>query len=113
MPGPLRRLDRARENRERSIGWRMAGIGLQTSSEVIAGALLGMAFDWWRGQGNTGLLVGGIAGIVVGMTSLLRAAAKLNAEFDAARRGGGAGGSDGAAASGKGPDGPAEGGQRG
>jgi F0F1-type ATP synthase assembly protein I len=88
MPDPLRRLDRARENRERSIGWRMAGIGIQTSSEVAAGALLGMAFDWWRGQGTTGLLVGGIAGIVVGMTSLLRGAVKLNREFDAARRGG-------------------------
>jgi F0F1-type ATP synthase assembly protein I len=67
----------------------MAGIGLQTSSEVIAGALLGMAYDWWRGEGSVGLLVGGIAGIVVGMTSLLRAAARLNREFDAARRGDG------------------------
>ncbi|MBM4099030.1 MAG: hypothetical protein FJ260_03615 [Planctomycetes bacterium] len=88
MPDPLRRLDRARENRERSIGWRMAGIGIQTSSEVAAGALLGMAVDWWRGQGTTGLLVGGIVGIIVGMTSLLRGAVKLNREFDAARRGG-------------------------
>ncbi len=113
MPGPLRRLDRARENRERSIGWRMAGIGLQTSSEVIAGALLGMAFDWWRGQGNTGLLVGGIAGIVVGMTSLLRAAAKLNGEFDAARRAGGSGESGGPSAPGRGPSGAPEDGRDG
>ena len=78
----------AQERRERGIGWRMAGIGFQTSSEVAAGALIGMAFDWWRGSGSTGLLVGGIAGIVVGMTSLLRGAMKLNREFDSARRGG-------------------------
>jgi F0F1-type ATP synthase assembly protein I len=84
----MSRPDRARENRERSIGWRMAGIGFQTSSEVAAGALLGLAFDWWRGQGSIGVLVGGITGIVVGMTSLLRGAMALNREFDAARRGG-------------------------
>lgn len=81
-------LDRAKERRERSIGWRMAGIGFQTSSEVAAGALLGLAFDWWRGQGSTGVIVGGVIGIVVGMTSLLRGAMKLNREFDGSRRGG-------------------------
>ncbi|MFM8873192.1 MAG: hypothetical protein ACKOJI_07565 [Phycisphaerales bacterium] len=96
MPGPFQRLDKARETRERSIGWRMAGIGIQTSSEVIAGALLGMAFDWWRGGGNFGLLVGGVCGIAVGMTSLLRGAVRVNREFDSARRGGtGAGGAGG------------------
>jgi len=97
MPGPFQRLDKARETRERSIGWRMAGIGIQTSSEVIAGALLGMGFDWWRGGGNVGLLVGGICGIAVGMTSLLRGAVKLNREFDGSRRAGpgpGRGGGD-------------------
>ena len=66
----------------------MAGIGFQTSSEVAAGALLGLGFDWWRGEGSTGVLIGGIVGIVVGMTSLIRGAMKLNREFDAARRGG-------------------------
>lgn len=84
----MARPDRAQEQRERGIGWRMAGIGFQTSSEVAAGALLGMAFDWWRGEGSVGLLVGGIAGIVVGMTSLIRGAARLNREFDAPGRGG-------------------------
>ena len=84
MPG------RAEENRQRSIGWRMAGLGLQTSSEVIAGAILGMGVDWLRGDGHVGLLVGGIVGIVVGMTSLLRGAMKLNREFDAVPGRGGA-----------------------
>lgn len=80
---------RAKERREQGIGWRMAGLGFQTSSEVAAGALLGLAFDWWRGSGSTGIIVGGVIGIVVGMTSLLRGAMRMNKEFDAGRRGGG------------------------
>ena len=86
MPVPPRMPGRAEENRQRSIGWRMAGLGLQTSSEVAAGALLGLAFDWWRGSVGTGVLVGGIVGIAVAMFSLIRGAMRLNREFDADRR---------------------------
>lgn len=88
MPdGPTRRPDRARESRERSIGWRMAGIGMQTSSEVLAGSLLGWAADRWLGTSPRWTLVGGIAGIAVGLTTLIRGAAKANRELDEARRG--------------------------
>jgi ATP synthase protein I len=83
---PSRRPDRARENRERSIGWRMAGIGMQTSSEVVAGALLGWAADRWLGTSPRWTLVGAVAGIAVGLTSLIRGAAKANRELDEARR---------------------------
>ncbi len=76
----------ARERREASIGWRMAGLGMQTSSEVIAGALIGWGLDHWLGTWPTWLLVGGIAGIAVGLTSLIRGAMKANREFDAARK---------------------------
>jgi F0F1-type ATP synthase assembly protein I len=75
-----------RERREASIGWRMAGLGMQTSSEVIAGALIGWGLDHWLGTWPTWLLVGGIAGIAVGLTSLIRGAMKANREFDDARK---------------------------
>jgi F0F1-type ATP synthase assembly protein I len=80
--------DAARARRETSIGWRMAGLGLQTSSEVVAGALIGWGVDRWLDSAPTGLLVGGIAGIAVGLTTLIRGAMKANREFDDARRGG-------------------------
>ena len=85
LPAPRPR--GARERRENSIGWRMAGLAMQTSSEVIAGALLGWVVDRWAGTSPTWLLVGGIAGIAVGLTTLIRGAMKANREFDDARKG--------------------------
>ncbi|MBU3684013.1 MAG: AtpZ/AtpI family protein [Phycisphaerales bacterium] len=79
--------DRAQQRAETSIGWRMAGLGMQTSSEVVAGALIGWAVDRWLGSSPTGLLIGGIAGIAVGLTTLIRGAMRANRELDAARRG--------------------------
>jgi F0F1-type ATP synthase assembly protein I len=77
----------SRERRENSIGWRMAGLAMQTSSEVIAGALIGWVVDRWAGSSPTWLLVGGIAGIVVGLTTLIRGAMQANREFEDARKG--------------------------
>jgi F0F1-type ATP synthase assembly protein I len=85
MPGPP---DRAQQRAETSIGWRMAGLGMQTSSEVIAGALIGWAIDKGFDCAPTGLLVGGIAGIAVGLTTLIRGAMRANRELDEVRRGG-------------------------
>ena len=76
----------ARERREASIGWRMAGLGMQTSSEVVAGALIGWGLDHWLESSPTWLLAGGIAGIAVGLTTLIRGAMKANKEFDIARK---------------------------
>jgi F0F1-type ATP synthase assembly protein I len=76
---------RARRERETSIGWRMAGLGMQTSSEVIAGAAVGWAIDRWTGSAPVGLLVGGVAGIAVGLTTLIRGAMRANRELDEAR----------------------------
>jgi F0F1-type ATP synthase assembly protein I len=86
MAPPNQRPDRARERRETSIGWRMAGIGMQTSSEVIAGALLGWAADRWLETSPRWTLVGAVAGIAVGLTTLIRGAMKANKELDDARR---------------------------
>ena len=76
----------SRERRENSIGWRMAGLGMQTSSEVVAGAGLGWVIDRWAGTSPTWLLVGGIAGIVVGLSTLIRGAMRANREFEEARK---------------------------
>lgn len=64
----------------------MAGIGMQTSSEVIAGALLGWAADRWLGTSPRWTLVGAVAGIAVGLTTLIRGAMQANKELDEARR---------------------------
>jgi hypothetical protein len=64
------------------IGWRMGGLGMEVASEVAAGALLGWAFDTWRGTAPTGLLVGSIAGIVVGLWTLIRRGLALNRLLD-------------------------------
>ena len=77
----------SRERRENSIGWRMAGLAMQTSSEVIAGALIGWVVDRYFQTGRKGLLVGAICGIIVGLSSLIRGAVRANSEFDAPRRG--------------------------
>jgi F0F1-type ATP synthase assembly protein I len=54
----------------------------------VAGALIGWGIDRWLDSTPKGLLFGGIAGIAVGLTTLIRGAMKANREFDDARRGG-------------------------
>jgi F0F1-type ATP synthase assembly protein I len=88
--GPGRSPGRARSAAERledeaevSIGWKLAGLGFQTASEVGAGALLGWLADRWLNSAPTGLLIGSIAGIAVGLWSLIRGALRLNRQLDA------------------------------
>lgn len=65
------------------IGWRMAGLGMEVSSTFAAGALIGWAYDHWRGAGgSTGLLTGAIIGIIVGMWILIKGALKMNRMLD-------------------------------
>ena len=79
-PGRSRRNDLESEIR---IGWRMGGLGMEVAGAVVAGALLGWGFDHLRGKAaSTGLLVGSLMGIVVGMWSLIRGALKLNRLLD-------------------------------
>ena len=67
---------------EMQVGWRMGGLGMEVAAQVAAGALLGWLFDRLRGSGQTGLLVGSVIGIVVGLWSLIRGALKLNRELE-------------------------------
>lgn len=70
------------EAAEVRVGWKMAGIGMQVASEVAAGVILGWLFDYWRGHGNIGVVVGASAGIAVGLWSLIRNTLKLNRQLD-------------------------------
>jgi F0F1-type ATP synthase assembly protein I len=76
-----------RERQEVRMGFRMMGIGFEAVSQVAAGLLLGFLWDKWRGT-ETGVVVGGAIGVLVGVISLVKSAWKLNAELDrnAARR---------------------------
>ena len=64
------------------VGWRMAGLGMEVSFQVAAGALLGWGFDQWRGTSPYGILTGSLIGIVVAMWSLITGALKLNRMLD-------------------------------
>ena len=69
------------------MGYRMMGVGFEVVSQVAAGLLLGWLWDRWQG-GQWGVVVGGSAGVLVGVLSLVKSAWKINAELDkaAARR---------------------------
>ncbi len=83
LGGVLRGVKSTRVQRDERVGWRMVSVGMQVSSEAIAGALLGWLVDWWMGhQQHWGLLIGGILGIVVALVTLIRTAWKLNQEMD-------------------------------
>ena len=67
---------------ETRIGYRMAGIGFEVASEVAAGALIGWGIGHLAGRPDRGVLIGGVAGIAVGMWTLIRGTLKLNRELD-------------------------------
>jgi len=77
--GPSKRGDPEAEIR---VGWKMGGLGMEVAGQLVAGALLGWLYDRWRGAGTTGLLVGSLIGIVVGLWSLIRGALKLHRELE-------------------------------
>lgn len=77
-----RERDRQREAAETRVGWQMAGIGMTVASEVAAGAIFGLIFDAWRGTGHTGVLVGSLCGISVGLFTLIRQTLRLNKQLD-------------------------------
>ena len=64
------------------MGWRMAGLGMEVSFQVAAGALLGWGFDQWRGTTPKGIMTGSIIGIAVAMWSLVRGSLKMNRMLD-------------------------------
>lgn len=60
----------------------MAGLGMEVSSMFASGALLGWAFDHWRGTSPNGFLTGAIIGIAVGLWILIKGALKMNRMLD-------------------------------
>jgi len=82
-----------REREEVRMGYRMMGIGFESVSQVGAGLLIGWLIDRWRGHGDLGVIIGGAAGVLVGVVSLVRSAWKMNTELDRSaaerRKGGG------------------------
>lgn len=59
----------------------MAALAMQVAAEVGAGALLGWLFDRWRGT-SSGVLIGAVIGILVGLWSLIKGGLKLNRQLD-------------------------------
>ncbi len=64
------------------VGWKMGGLGMEVAAQVAAGAVLGWLYDRWRGTGTTGMLVGSLIGITVGLGNMIRGALKLNRELE-------------------------------
>lgn len=75
----------AREAEEVRIGYRMLGLGFQVVSEVGAGLLLGWIVKWATGW-TWAIAVGGLVGIVVGLSTMVRTAWKLNAGLEGSGR---------------------------
>jgi len=53
------------------MGWTLA-------SEIIAGAAIGWGLDWLLGTKPTLLIIGTVAGVVIGMLTFIRAATRAN-----------------------------------
>lgn len=82
MAGDGPNSDRRSRDAEISVGWRMAGLGMEVAAQAAGGALLGWLYDRWRGTGPTGTIIGAMLGIVVGLWTLIRGGLKLNRQLD-------------------------------
>lgn len=58
--------------------WKLAGMGFEFISQVVAGMLLGWLVDKALGSGPTWLVVGTIAGVLVAITQMIRTAVAAN-----------------------------------
>lgn len=73
-----RRVESKRVDR---IGWRLAGVSWEFSSQVLAGVLIGWGIDWYFGVKPWGIVGGAAAGLAVGSLQFIRNAARLNREM--------------------------------
>ena len=67
---------------ETRIGWRMAGLGMETASFVLGGVVLGWIAREALGGGDVWIIVGAVAGIASGISQLIRGGPKLNRQLD-------------------------------
>ncbi len=54
--------------------WRLAGMGVTMTSEILAGTLIGWGLDRVLGTDPTLLIVGTVAGMAIGLTTFFRRA---------------------------------------
>ena len=67
--------------RHTRVGWRLAGLAGETASMVLGGLVLGWGISQFM-ESRTWIVVGGVAGVVTGIMTLIRGSLKLNAEMD-------------------------------
>ena len=58
--------------------WKLSGLGVEFASQVVAGLLLGLFIDHQFGTRPRWILIGTVAGLLVGMSTMLRSAIKAN-----------------------------------
>jgi hypothetical protein len=82
---------RGREDEATRIGWRMAGLGIETVSYVLGGVAIGWGLKLlvvqWGWPESDGWIVGGaLLGMASGFSQLIRGGLKLNRQLEAATR---------------------------
>lgn len=82
---------RGREDEATRIGWRMAGLGIETVSYVLGGVAIGWGLKnlvvQWGWPESDGWIIGGAAfGMASGFSQLIRGGLRLNRELEAATR---------------------------
>ena len=74
---------RNRDLKETRIGWKMAALGWEFSSQVVAGVALGWGVDYfYPNMGHWGIIGGATAGVLVAVSTFIRNALKLNSELE-------------------------------
>ncbi|MSR34596.1 MAG: AtpZ/AtpI family protein [Phycisphaerales bacterium] len=74
---------RKRDLKETRLGWKMAALGWEFSSHVVAGVALGWGADYlFPNLGHWGIIFGSSASVLVGTATFLRSAMKLNSELE-------------------------------
>ncbi|MCP4759898.1 MAG: AtpZ/AtpI family protein [Planctomycetes bacterium] len=66
--------------------WRLSAMGFTLTTEVVAGTLLGWLADWAFGFERTWIIVGAVAGVLVGMTGFIHSAMAENRRLEKERR---------------------------
>jgi F0F1-type ATP synthase assembly protein I len=69
------------QKRIEGIGFRLAGIGGEFASNVVAGLLIGWGIDWYFECRPWGIVGGAAAGLAVGTLQFIRQAVALNRQM--------------------------------
>ena len=65
--------------------FRLMGMGWTLVTELVAGMLIGWGIDWLFGFDTVFFIVGAVVGLLVGMTSFIRAALAENRRLEQER----------------------------